>query len=344
MNRRGFTLIEQLVVIAIIAVLIALLLPAVQAAREAARRISCVNNLKQIGLALQNYHSVWNVFPMAAVDPWDPIQAPTSTVDEGVSAHALLLNHMEQTAVYNAINFQIRVNIAQNSTVYVMFVNTFVCPSDGLTASGGNLNNYSASMATWIESLNYNVTTGFTGLSTWMQCYGMRDVLDGSTNTIAFAEALVGDPGRPGARWRNGPAGGTSNTTAAFDAWSNRAAAQTDLQQCTQAYQSKLAGSGAATVGTNRGKYWLEGNTGYTIFNTIVPPNSTTYSWSGCRFSANTGIDGGHIYNTTSNHSGGCNVAFADGSVRFVKSSVAQTVWWGLGTRAGGEIISSDPY
>src|SRR5262245_48806032 len=104
MRRRGFTLIELLVVIAIIAVLIALLLPAVQAAREAARRAQCVNNLKQIGLALHNYHSVHNVFAMGCSSGmWsDPV---TYNVKQNLSVHALILPFLEQTQVYNSLNF-----------------------------------------------------------------------------------------------------------------------------------------------------------------------------------------------------------------------------------------------
>src|SRR5438876_8063556 len=103
--RRGFTLIELLVVIAIIAVLISLLLPAVQSAREAARRAQCVNNLKQIGLALHNYHQVHNVFAMGCSSGmWDnPL--PQYSVKQNLSVHALILPFLEQTQVYNALNF-----------------------------------------------------------------------------------------------------------------------------------------------------------------------------------------------------------------------------------------------
>ena len=204
LRSRGFTLIELLVVIAIIAVLIALLLPAVQAAREAARRAQCVNNLKQIGLALHNYHSTTDCFPLGASEY---IVSTNSTRNNNFqwdnwSCHALMLNYLEMNAIYNAANFMVGnnegVNFNINSTVCNTLVKGFLCPSDTNAGSGSasnrNDNSYVASQGTTTMTPQVNSATGSNGLFFYYVSYGLRDITDGSSNTIAFSEALVGNP------------------------------------------------------------------------------------------------------------------------------------------------------
>ncbi len=363
---RGFTLIELLVVIAIIAVLIALLLPAVQAAREAARRAQCVNNLKQIGLALHNYHSANDCFPLGV----SRYGLTTAYNWDAWSGHALMLGALEQTAMYNACNFSLGNNMPNsygfyaNSTVTNSRISVFLCPSDGNAGSlqvvrpaGGRMDtldvNYVASAGTTTNSPNNTAPTnawatqGSTGVFWWYRCYGFKDMTDGSSNTIAFSEALVTNGGSqstaasisntfPGNSVTG--VGGAGGAAQQYDANANPAAILTGLVACNTAFASKSG------INNLRGVFWEVGSLGMTMFNTIVPPNSKLYLWGDCR---NTG--GGYpndatFANTSSNHSGGVNCLMSDGSVKFIKDSINQYTWWSLGTRGNGEVISSDSY
>src|SRR4051794_24175859 len=158
----GFTLIELLVVIAIIAVLISLLLPAVQSAREAARRAQCSNNLKQIGLALHNYASTHTTFPLSKTSAWHNNYGYPTIADWGTwSAHSLLLGYMEQVPLYNACNFNVCVwlypGYAMNLTVFLNHNNTFLCPSDG---SSGHIPDDNIRWGGW--NTNYFASVGST--------------------------------------------------------------------------------------------------------------------------------------------------------------------------------------
>ncbi len=222
MRRRGFTLIELLVVIAIIAVLIALLLPAVQAAREAARRIQCTNNMKQIGLALHNYHEVHNVFAMGCSSGAYNPPGTWWSVKQNLGPLALMLPFLEQTPVYNSINFNFGADefepIASRSltaSIQATATNTsmkaFQCPSDPLAGAPDyqgttNTTNYYASVGTtmyWSQlgttfsNSVPSVNMPSTGLFTLQASYGMQNCTDGSSNTIAFGEAACRLTDRP---------------------------------------------------------------------------------------------------------------------------------------------------
>jgi prepilin-type N-terminal cleavage/methylation domain-containing protein/prepilin-type processing-associated H-X9-DG protein len=379
--RRGFTLIELLVVIAIIAVLIALLLPAVQAAREAARRSQCVNNLKQIGLALHNYHQTNDKFPQGQSESADQLGYSDKAYAGWTewSAQAELLGYMEQAPIYNAINFYYcgGYNYGQvcNGTAWSRVITTFLCPSDANAGFGGapgpgtgppNINSYRGSVGTttapywsnlqnsagyggcrpdplFIAGGNPGCQPNSTGLFAYWVCFGLRDCLDGSSNTVAFAESLVGDPTGTNILHRNNSVTGVTAAAAAEAYDASALNYQTviipALQACTQAY---LSGTNLSTVNGNR---WGWGATTMTLFNTVVTPNSQQYKWNSCRDQcAGCGPDDSLFSNAQSNHPGGVNVLFGDGSVHFVKDSINPQTWMALGTRANQEVISANSY
>ncbi|RUL89670.1 DUF1559 domain-containing protein [Tautonia sociabilis] len=338
-HRRGFTLIELLVVIAIIGVLIALLLPAVQSAREAARRSQCVNNLKQMGLAMHNYHQAVGTFAMGNARAYSN---PGVATDWGTfSAHAMMLPFLEQTQVYNACNFDWTVwydygNIV-NRTVWNIKVASFLCPSDP-NAGKDHFNSYHGSFGTgtdpWATDTNGIYAPRY-------NAYGIQDILDGSSNTIAYVEALTGDYKQLQKKYRMMASGiGQPGGWSMYDARSNMPLI---IQQAQQCLQTMLSTPGS---NSNRGARWQTGSPGLTLTNIILTPNSKQFPFSACRWdcSSGCGTDFGHLFVPSSIHPGGVNVMFGDGSVRFVKDTVSQQVWMSLGSRDGGEVVSADQY
>ncbi len=359
-QRRGFTLIELLVVIAIIAVLISLLLPAVQSAREAARRAQCINNLKQLGLAVANYESTHGAYPASyGAPPWRGTWGSWSP-------QSMLLGYIEQSNVYNSCNFAVVSHEGDamsflNQTAVTARINSFLCPSSPLpqgTYFGGKTrpgNNYFASVGAslnWIGNMGAGRPNGlfmFGGAGNdWDKTNAIKlaDVTDGTSNTIAFGEWKTGDfdeskislqdiikaGARPGGQ----------------DMWGNPIAAMpagaTQLKDWLNLCASRAKGSSGSWQNNQSylGSNWNQGMFGWSLGNILQPPNPPypncrTETWDG-------DWDQQGMYGLTSYHPGGANVSFADGSVRFLKNSTAERTVWALGTRDGAEVISAESY
>ncbi len=207
----------------------------------------------------------------------------------------------------------------------------------------GHTNNYFASVGT---SSNYPGATDTTGIFTeGGNCYSLAAITDGSSNTIAFGEALIGTFSQGGVRWRGGPVIPTppsGNSNGLYDVSTNYQSVITDFQVCQNAFQT---GKWPTSTNNTKGFRWEQDLGGFCIFNTIIPPSSTQYTFGACRMNANNAdIADGTYQGANSNHPGGSNFLFGDGSLRFIKASVSIRTYWALGTKANGEVMSSDSY
>jgi prepilin-type N-terminal cleavage/methylation domain-containing protein/prepilin-type processing-associated H-X9-DG protein len=348
-RRPGFTLIELLVVIAIIAVLIALLLPAVQSAREAARRIQCTNNLKQIGLGLHNYEGLVGAFPpsnIAAV-------VNGAFTYNGFSVHARILPLMEQGVAFNAINFSFTHRTVQNSTVVGLSLTCFLCPSDpnmdGLTPFPSGVNArvpcYGFNEGDWFL-WNALSTGGADNPPSTRGVFGpnlsrrIAEFTDGMSQTLLATDVKALNPFCQVGGQFSEP--NLSSPTAPLPS------PYADPLSVASEYTT-VAACNASPPGTGH-TAWVDGNSQETGMTTAFPPNRAAINPTNhadldimtVLISKNQPIYG--ALTARSYHPGGVNALFGDGSVRFVKSSVDGNTWRALGTIRGGEVISSDSY
>jgi prepilin-type processing-associated H-X9-DG protein len=295
----------------------------------------------------------------------DNTQAPPNNLSSWTSwsPQAMLLPYVEQTPLYNAANFSWACcwdgnDDPINITVYTTKINSFLCPSDAIAGIGNvasytaNINSYAGSIGTTTTQYpNDGNTSGVFKLynpnTNQASATNLAELLDGTSNTVAFGEGLVGDNGKKNNYRGNGMAGAPA--TAGYemlDARQNPAAITLALQSCNTFWAGNTLVSDATGLKQYEGQVWAQGERGFTLFNMVVTPNSKNYPWRSCRLTGclDCAMEGSSFTNSSSYHPGGCNFAFADGSVKFLKDTISTQVYWALGTRAGGEVISSDSY
>ena len=335
-NCRGFTLIELLVVIAIIGILIALLLPAVQAAREAARRASCMNNLTQLGIALQNYQSAHEVLPPGTVDP----QGPISSVPKGYHMGWLvqLLPYVEETVTFKNIDFSVGVYHQKNAPARDIGIALFRCPTySGPTGLEGEdpegeadgaefdpMGLASDSYIAWVSNyagchhdVEAPIDEDNNGVLFLNSHISSKDITDGTTHTIFLGEKLGGQ-GDLG--WMSGTRATLRNTGTPI----NMTAGAPGMWR-----GEDLGGDGGVPPGLDGAEFDPDAAPA----GEIVPPAEGPAA-------EQTGLEVGGF---SSEHSGGTNFLFGDGAVRLLSQDIARNVFQQLGHRADGKLLTSGP-
>lgn len=339
-SSRAFTLIELMVVIAIIGVLLGLLLPAVQSAREASRRVQCVNNLKQLGLAVQNYHDVYQSLPPAA--------ATGGVGSNNFSMKVRVLPFLEQSALYSSINMSFFQEAAPNATNLTTGVAAFLCPSDGNVPCGmqevagvglrqvaytsypNNLGTTPTNHGGRFDGPAYFMGAGsvasVAGLATTVT---FADVTDGISNTAIWSEMVRGRNGTtsrgPNQVYRMPMPPPAKDVVVPLTTFRN--ACQSSRTLADFDYKGRIWGTDYAAQGGG--------------YSHIMTPNQNA-----CMFQGETQpVEYSAVcVGASSFHPGGVNLGLLDGSVRFITNGIEPERWWGSSTIAGGEVLSDDTY
>lgn len=307
-RRSGFTLIELLVSITVIVLLLALTLPAIQHVRESSRSTQCRNNLKQIGIAIENYSSVNGMFPPGR--------------SNRASLHVFLLPYLDQNALYQEYDFNFRPADAENSAVYMSRVDLYRCPSDpaGPIGAGIDGTNYAGNYGSGVQRYDYNgIFRNIRNTPGRWKGGPVRaaSVRDGLSHTAAVSEILLasGSPEKLRTIWE-------LPTTYPGGAL---------LDEFAAVCEHFEPGQGLISDNWFRGRPWVMGDEGTTLYNHVLPPNRRS-----CR-NGTFVADG--IYTAASLHDGGVHVLYADGHVVFASESIDLNVWRAIGSRDGGELI-----
>lgn len=304
----GFTLIELLVVIAIIAILVSLLLPAVQQAREAARRTQCKNNLKQLGLALHNYHDTFGMFPAGHMESgWDG-----PSYRHQFSWLTYLLPYIEQGNVYSLIDFN-RIDLTLSAHQNPVFqpagknvIAGFLCPSDPVERGSPDWapTNYLGNQGTLCSARDKD-GNGLFGHNSWIR---LRDNTDGTSQTIAVGEVMKGD--------------GNTSTIRDNYIFSRNANNAEIIDTC------QMSPPNASDLGS----VWLGGTPQNNMFSTNRTPNDRRFDCIAPNYGCTN-------FAARSRHTGGVQVSLADGSAHFISENISLVVYQAMGTRNGGEVV-----
>lgn len=319
-RRVGFTLLEILVVLALVAILVALAAPAIERAREQARRTQCSSNLRQFGLAIHGYLDVHGVLPYTAPD------LALESIAKSFSLHAFLLPYLEESALYDLINFQrdardpygweesIRNHPAGHRRVAL-----FQCPSDPNIGAVPSANSYRASLG---DKMELFASSEDRGVFVSFRCVKASEITDGFAQTAFMSERAVSRPRTPYQPFE--------------DVWFTGRTLH-ELDDPTEAFAewcAKLQGT-PSKFDKNQGLVWLIASFRFTRYNHILTPNSTVPDCTGTVPQ----LGGGGVVSARSYHDGGVNVLFGDGAVRFISSAIDRATWRAIATRNGGEAV-----